>query len=61
MLQIDKIEPGETVVERVQVFFPEPGKHVVEAILPEDTVAADNRRWCVVEFPDHESVLGRRR
>ncbi len=29
MLQIDTIEPGETIVERVQVFFPEPGKHVV--------------------------------
>ncbi len=56
-LQIDHIEPGETVTERVQVFFPESGKHVVEAILPEDTVAADNRRWCVVEFPDQESVL----
>ena len=51
------IEPGETVTQRVQVFFPESGKHVVEAILPEDSVAADNRRWCVVEFPDQESVL----
>ncbi len=36
------------------MFFPEPGKHVVEAILPEDSVTADNRRWCVVEFPEHE-------
>lgn len=57
MLQIDEIEPGATAVQRVQVFFPEPGKHVVEAILPEDTVAADNRRWCVVEFPEHEPAL----
>lgn len=56
-LQIDQIKPGETAVQRVQVFFPQPGKHVVEAILPEDTVAADNRRWCVVDFPEHESVL----
>ncbi len=56
-LQIQRIEPGETVTQRVQVFFPEPGKHVVEAILPEDTVAADNRRWCVVEFPDRETAL----
>ncbi len=56
-LQIQRIEPGETVTERVQVYFPEAGKHVVEAILPEDSVADDNRRWCVVEFPDQESVL----
>lgn len=56
-LQIDEIQPGETATQRVQVFFPEPGKHVVEAILPEDAVAADNRRWCAVEFPEHESVL----
>ncbi len=57
MLQIERIEPGETAVQRVQVFFPKAGKHVVEAILPDDTVVADNRRWCVVEFPEFESVL----
>ncbi len=57
MLQIDRIEPGETSVERVQVFFPKAGKHAVEALLPDDTIAADNRRWSVVEFPEYESVL----
>lgn len=57
LLQIEQIEPGETVTQRVQVFFPQPGKHVVEAILGEDSVAADNRRWCVVEFPEYETVL----
>lgn len=54
---IDEIRPGETVSRRVQVFFPGPGRHVVEAILPEDAVAADNRRWCVIDFPEGEPVL----
>ena len=44
MLEIERIEPGETVTQRVQVYFPEAGKHVVEAVLPDDAVAADNRR-----------------
>jgi hypothetical protein len=56
-LLIDKIEPGETLTRRVQVYFPQPGKHVVEASLPEDPVEADNRRWCVIDFPDGERVL----
>ena len=41
----------------MQVYFPQPGKHVVEASLPEDPVEADNRRWCVIDFPDGERVL----
>jgi len=56
-LLIDQIGPGETVTRRVQVYFPRPGKHVVEATLPEDPVEADNRRWCVIDFPDGERVL----
>ena len=56
-LLIDQIGPGETVVRRVQVYFPEPGKHVVEASLPEDPVETDNHRWCVVDFPAGERVL----
>lgn len=56
-LLIDQIGPGESITRRVQVYFPQPGKHVVEASLPEDPVTADNRRWCVVDFPDGEEVL----
>jgi Aerotolerance regulator N-terminal len=56
-LLIDQIGPGETVTRRVQVYFPQPGKHVVEASLPEDPVEADNRRWCVIDFPAGERVL----
>jgi len=45
---IDSIAPGETVTQRVQVFFADAGQHVIEANLPEDAVRGDNRRWCVV-------------
>ncbi|MCA9225506.1 MAG: BatA domain-containing protein [Planctomycetales bacterium] len=54
---IDTIGPGETVTRRVQVYFPEPGEHVVTAELPDDAIAADNRRWAVVDFPEGERVL----
>jgi hypothetical protein len=56
-LLIDDIGPGETVTRRVQIYHDRPGKHVVEAILPEDPVETDNRRWCVVNFPDGEKTL----
>jgi hypothetical protein len=54
---IDEIRPGETATRRVQVYFPKAGQHVVEAILPEDSVATDNHRWSVVDFPEGEPVL----
>ncbi len=47
----DRIEPGETAVRRFQVYFPTAGHHVVSAQLPADSVAVDNRRFCVVDFP----------
>lgn len=53
----DEINAGETATQRVQVYFPAPGQHVVEAALPDDPIAADNRRWCVIDFPDGEPVL----
>jgi hypothetical protein len=56
-LLIDQIGPGETVARRVQVYFPQPGQHVIEASLPEDPVDADNRRWAVISFPDGERTL----
>ena len=55
-LLIDQIGPEETVTRRVQVYFPQPGKHVVEATLPEDPVETDNHRWCVIDFPAGEAV-----
>ncbi|MEX2174442.1 MAG: hypothetical protein WD872_08770, partial [Pirellulaceae bacterium] len=56
-LLIESIGPGETATRRVQLYFPQPGKHVVEASLPEDPVEADNRRWCVIDFPTGERTL----
>ena len=56
-LLLEKIAAGETLTRRVQVYFPQPGKHVVQASLPEDPVDADNRRWCVIDFPDGEKTL----
>lgn len=56
-LLLEKIGPGETLTRRVQVYFPQPGKHVVRASLPEDPVEADNHRWCVIDFPDGEKTL----
>jgi hypothetical protein len=56
-LLLDEIGPGETLTRRVQVFYTKPGKHVVEAVLPEDTIEADNRRWCVINFPAGEKTL----
>ncbi len=57
LVLIDRIEPGETVTRRVQVYFPAPGVHAVEVELPDDGLPTDNRRWCVVHFPDVEPVL----
>jgi hypothetical protein len=54
---IDEIPAGAVVTSRVQVFFPQPGSHVVEALLPEDAVGADNRGRCVVDLPESEPVL----
>ncbi|MBM3998877.1 MAG: hypothetical protein FJ297_04925 [Planctomycetes bacterium] len=54
---LESIAPGDIVRRRVQVFFPSPGRHVVEAVLPEDPIAADNRRWCVIDFRSGEPVL----
>lgn len=53
----DEIAAGEAATQRVQVYFPTAGQHVVEAALPDDPVAADNRRWCVIDFPASEAVL----
>jgi hypothetical protein len=52
-----EIPPGKTETRRIQVYFSKGGKHVVEAVLPDDAVAADNRRWAVIEFPEGVPVL----
>lgn len=54
---IQQIAPGETVSRQVQVVFGVAGKHVIEVSLPEDTLATDNRRWCVIGIRDSQRVL----
>ncbi|MEX0818309.1 MAG: BatA domain-containing protein [Pirellulaceae bacterium] len=54
---IDEVPAGETVTRRVQVFFPQPGPQVVEAVLADDAVATDNRRWCVIDVAEGDPVL----
>ncbi len=54
---IKSLAAGESASRRVQVRFPVPGKHVVEAKLPEDAVDVDNLRYCVVDLPEGEPVL----
>jgi len=54
---IPEINPGQTETRRVQVYFPAAGRHVIEASIPEDSVAADNRRYAVINFPDGVPVL----
>lgn len=54
---INEIEPGQTVTRSVQVLYPKPGRHVVQASVQDDPVAVDNRRWCVMDFPEGEPVL----
>lgn len=56
-VQIEELAPGQSTMRQIQVFFPSPGQHVVEAALPEDVVHADNQRWCVIDIPDGERVL----
>ncbi|MBI2477241.1 MAG: hypothetical protein HYV60_00895, partial [Planctomycetia bacterium] len=54
---IEDIPAGETATRQVQVFFPQPGPQVVEAVLSDDAVATDNRRWCVVDVAEGDPVL----
>ena len=54
---IEEIAAGATATRQVQVFFPQPGAQVVEAVLSDDAVTTDNRRWCVVNVAEGDPVL----
>ncbi len=54
---IEQIDAGEAVTRQVQVIFGTPGKHVVEVALPEDSLATDNVRWCVIGIRQSQRVL----
>lgn len=54
---IDELPAGQSTTRQIQVFFPLPGQHVVQATLPDDLVAADNVRWTVIDVHEGENVL----
>lgn len=54
---IEDIPAGETALRQVQLVFPTPGQHVVEATLPEDRLQADNHRWCVIGIRQTQKIL----
>ena len=54
---LERIGPRESAVQRVQVFFPQPGQHVIEATLPDDAVEVDNHRFAVIDVPEGVPVL----
>lgn len=54
---IGEIPPGKTVTERFLAHFPSAGEHRVVAQLESDVIAADNRRFLVVDVPLEVPVL----
>jgi uncharacterized membrane protein len=53
----EEIPPGETVSRRVQLFYPLPGEHIVEAELPADSIVSDNLQRLVLNCPAKKTVL----
>lgn len=54
---IEQIAAGATVTRQVQVIFSSAGSHVVEIKLPEDALASDNQRWCVIDIQQTQRVM----
>jgi hypothetical protein len=54
---VAQIPPHKAVQERFPVRFPTAGEHRITARLEADAVAADNFRYCVVDFPLNIPVL----
>ena len=56
-LLVDRIDAGETVTRQVQILFPQPGSHVIEAQLPPDPLLADNKARCILDLEEGLRVL----
>jgi hypothetical protein len=56
-LRIDEIPPRSAVTRRFETRFARAGSHVVEAGLPPDAVAADNRRTAAIDVAERIDVL----
>ncbi len=56
-ITIAEIPAGQSVTEQFEVNFPVAGEHVITARLEPDAVAADNRRYCLLNIPAEVPVL----
>lgn len=56
-LVVDRIDAGETITRQVQILFPQPGSHVVEAQLPPDPLLSDNKAHCILDLEEGLRVL----
>jgi hypothetical protein len=56
-LLFEAIAPGETVQQRFEVTFSEPGRHRVEVALEADLLEADNVRFLAIDVPAENEVL----
>ena len=54
---LSEVPPGKVAKERFLVQFPDPGSHEITAKLESDAVAADNRRFCVIDLPADVATL----
>ncbi len=54
---IDQIMPNEVVTRQTQVVFSRPGNQIVQAELPPDCLAGDNRAATVLHISEGQSVL----
>lgn len=52
-----EIPAGRSATEQFEVNFPTAGEHVITARLEPDPVAADNRRYCLLNLPAEVPVL----
>ncbi len=53
----DSIAPGETASRRVQIVFGKAGSHVVQATLPDDSLAEDNVFPAVLDVSEGQQLL----
>ena len=54
---ITSIAPGGQAIARFQIAYPSVGQHVFKAMLPTDSVAADNERYTVLSLESGEPAL----
>jgi hypothetical protein len=54
---LDPIPPGKSGIAMFDAFFSDPGEHRISVELAGDAVAADNRRYCVLNLPAKMPVL----